>query len=96
MVDYREILRLSSDSQNSQRSIAARVHSSRDTIREVQKAAQEAGITWPLEEDITNEVLRGILFPQKFAAGSAYAAPGYPYIHKELARSGMTLTLLWT
>mgnify|MGYP005760173149 CR=1 FL=1 len=64
MVDYREILRLSSDSQNSQRSIAARVHSSRDTIREVQKAAQEAGITWPLEEDITNEVLRGILFPR--------------------------------
>lgn len=38
----------------------------------------------------------GYSVPQEFAAGSAYAAPGYPYIHKELARSGMTLTLLWT
>lgn len=93
MVDYREILRLSSDSQNSQRSIAARIHSSIDTIREVWKAAQEAGITWSLEEDITNEVLRGILFPQKFAAESAYAVLDYPYIHKELARPGVTLTL---
>ena len=96
MVDYREILRLSSDSHNSQRGIAARVHSSRDTIREVQKAAQEAEISWLLDEGLANEVLRGILFPQKFAAGTAYTAPDYPYIHKELARPGVTLTLLWT
>lgn len=94
MVAYREILRPSSDSQNSQRGIAARVHSSRNTIRKVRKAAQEAGITWPLEEDITNEVLWGILSSQKFAAGSAYAVPDCPYIRKELARPGVTLTAL--
>ncbi len=96
MVDYREILRLSSDPQNSQRSISSMVHSSRDTIRDVQQAAQKAGITWPLDEDITNEILRSILFPGKYAAESSYAAPDYPYIHKELARPGVTLTLLWT
>lgn len=38
MVDYREILRLSSDSQNSQRSIVSRVHSSRNTVQDAQKA----------------------------------------------------------
>ena len=47
MVDYREILRLSSDPQNNQRSIAARVHSSRDTIREVQNAPQECSTPKP-------------------------------------------------
>ena len=96
MVDYREILRLSSDPKNSQRSIGAILHCSRHTIRDVQKAAQEAGITWPLDEDITNEMLRSVLFPRRYAAESTYAAPDYPYIHRELARPGVTLTLLWT
>ena len=96
MVDYREILRLSSDPTKGQRTIEAIVHSSRHTIREVQQAAQKAGITWPLDEDITNEMLRSILFPGKYAAESSYAAPDYAYIHKELARPGVTLTLLWT
>ena len=45
MLDYREILRLSSDPENSQRSIELMLHSSHHTIREVQEAAKKAGIT---------------------------------------------------
>ena len=45
MVDYREILRLSSDPKNGQRQIAAMVHSGRDTIREALRAAKEAGVS---------------------------------------------------
>ena len=44
MVDYMEILRLSSDPKNSQRCIASIVHSSRHTIRDVLEAAKKAGI----------------------------------------------------
>ena len=40
MVDYREILRLSSDPENSQRRIELTLHSSRHSIREVQAAAK--------------------------------------------------------
>ena len=47
MVNYREILRLSNDPQNGQRSIAAALHCSRDTIREVRVAAEKAGVSWP-------------------------------------------------
>lgn len=96
MVNYREILRLSSDPNSGTRSIAAMVHSSRNTIREVQAAAKKAGVEWPLDESVTNEMLRGILFPEKFAAETHYTMPDCPYIHSELAKPGVNLTLLWT
>ena len=61
MVNYREILRLSNDPQNGQRSIAAALHCSRDTIREVRVAAEKAGVSWPLDDTVTNEMLKRIL-----------------------------------
>ena len=54
MVDYREILRLRSLG-DSIRNIARSVCSGRDTVSEVLKAAEAAGIVWPLEDDVTNE-----------------------------------------
>ena len=96
MVNYREILRLSNDPQNGQRSIAAALHCSRDTIREVRVAAEKAGVSWPLDSTVTNEMLKRILFPEKSTAETLYTQPDYPYIHKELARPGVNLTLLWT
>ena len=96
MVDYREILRLDSDPAKGLRSIAALVHSSRNTVREVRAAALEAGVTWPLDEDVTNEELREILFPNRYAGETKYAVPDFPYIHRELTKPGVTLTLLWT
>lgn len=95
MVNYREILRLSSDAKNSQRRIESIVHSSRHTISEVQAAAKKVGIEWPLDETVTNEMLGSILFPEKHLAVSTQVEPDCPYIHKELARPGVNLTLLW-
>ena len=46
MVDYREILRLQ-DLGDSQRSIALKVQSSRNTVSAVIIAAQAAGVSWP-------------------------------------------------
>ena len=64
MVDYLEILRLSSDPKNSQRCIASIVHCSRHTIRAVLEAAKKAGLSWPLDDTVTSEMLKRILFPQ--------------------------------
>ena len=58
MVNYREILRLSGNPKNGQRMIASAVHSSRHTIHDVQEAARKAGITWPLDEGVTNNALK--------------------------------------
>ena len=91
MVDYMEILRLSSDPKNSQRCIASIVHSSRHTIRDVLEAAKKAGVSWPLDDTVTNEMLKRILFPEKSTAETLYTQPDYPYIHKELARPGVNL-----
>ena len=96
MANYREILRLSSDPKNTQRSIARAVHSSRDTIRDVLAAAEKAGVTWPLDESVTNEMLKSILYPDRFSVSAPYVQPDYSYIHTQLAQPGVTMTLLWT
>lgn len=74
MTNYREILRLHSLG-NSQRSIAGEVHSSRDTVADAIKAAKAASITWPLDDDVTNEDIQEILFPGKYVFASPYTAP---------------------
>ena len=95
MVDYKGILRLSSDPKNSKRGIASTLHCSHHTVSDVQAAAKEAGVEWPLDDSVTNEMLRSILFPEKFSATSLYVQPDYSRIHADLALPGVNLTLLW-
>ena len=94
MANYREILRLAS-LKHSQREIAASLKCSRNTIGEVLNTAAQKGITWPLDNDVTNAELEALLFPNKHKVESIYAEPDYAYIHRELAKPGVTLTLLW-
>ena len=94
MTDYLKILRL--DYLNySQRRIADSARCSRHTIHKVLEVASRANIHWPLDKDITNAELERILFPDKYQKISTYVEPDYPYIHRELAKPGVTLTLLW-
>ena len=95
MVNYREILRLNS-LKYTQRQIAASVHSSRNTISEVLHLAEENGLNWPLDESVTNEEIRGLLYPARLGATNPRKEPDYNYIHRELAKPGVNLTLLWT
>ena len=92
--NYREILRLTSEGR-SQRQIESSVHSSHQTISEVQKTAREKHIQWPLDESVTNEMLRDILFPGRFIAAATHPEPDYLLIHTELAKPNTNLTLLW-
>ncbi len=72
MIDYREILRLDSLGY-SRRRISSMVNSSHHTVEDTLKAAHDTGITWPLEDDVTNAELQGILFPWKYVSDSVYA-----------------------
>lgn len=94
MVNYREILRLRS-LDYSQRQVAASVYSSRSTISEVYQLADKTGLSWPLPSDMSNTDVRNLFYPEK-AVKSGRKIPDCSYLHKELAKPGVTLTLLWS
>ncbi|OAA91881.1 Integrase core domain protein [Clostridium ljungdahlii] len=93
MTKYREILRLHSQG-ISQRGIASSCQCSRNTISAVLKRADECSISWPLQKDMSDGELQDILFPEKNITTSR-KIPDCEYIHKEMAKSGVTLSLLW-
>jgi len=93
MTKYREILRL--DSQGiSQRGIAASCQCSRNTVATVLKRATECSISWPFQKDMSDGQLQDLMFPEK-ALSTSRKIPDCEYIHKEMAKSGVTLSLLW-
>jgi transposase len=93
LIKYREILRLHSQGL-SKRNIAASCGCSRNTITSVLERATERDISWPLSSDVTDGDLQSYLFPER-SVGQNHRMPDYEYIHKELAKKGVTLTLLW-
>ncbi len=93
MTKYREILRLYSQG-ISQRTIAVSLSCSRNTTSKVLKRAVELNVSWPLEKDMTDDKLQELFFP-KIEIPPLRKRPDCEYIHKEMARSGVTLSLLW-
>lgn len=95
MVDYREILRLKHLGYNNT-NIASSVHSSRNTVQEVLSIAAALQIQWPLDDSVTNHTLESVLYPERHKSNEGRLIPDYPHIHAELAKKGVTLSLLWT
>ena len=93
-MDYREILRMRSMG-CSQRQMERDKLASRETTKAVFEAADRLHIHWPLAPDVTNQELELLLFPDKYRNVSRYVEPDYSYIHSELAKSGVNMTLLW-
>lgn len=94
MTKYRDILRLSSMGL-SQRSIASSCHCSRNTVSDVLFRANQKGLIWPLPEEVGDVDLQQMLFPEK-AQSTPRKIPDCEYVHKEMAKSGVTLSLLWS
>ena len=92
--NYKEIIRLNHEGY-SQRQIESNVHCSRHTTRDVLAVAEIHNLTWTLDKPITNEQIEAILFPMRYSAVSMYLEADYAYIHRELAKHGVTLILLW-
>jgi transposase len=95
MTPYREILRLHSRG-ISQRNIAISCRCSRNTVTRVVTRVQEIKLEWPLKEAISDGDLERILFPDSTPTGSPRKLPDLEYLHQEMAKSGVTLRLLWT
>ena len=71
------------------------LYCSRHTISDMLDKAKKAGISWPLGDDVINEMIQELLFPGKYALACPYTQPDFPGMHSELAKKGVTLTLLW-
>lgn len=94
MVDYKEILRLESIGY-SLRQTAASVGHSHHTVKNALELVEKRGIEWPIDDDVTNVELEKLFHPERKTAGSHYPEPDFEYIHRELSKKGVTLTLLW-
>jgi len=93
MTNHKEILRLNSlGISNSQ--IAVSCSCSRTTVISVLQKAKDRGITWQSVSDIADKELSKILFPSE-AEKSIYKMPDYEYVHREMSKSCVTLSLLW-
>ena len=93
MIDYREIIRLNS-LKFSNVGIASSIRCSRNTVSEVLELAETHGLAWPIPEILTNRDIELLLYPER-ATNEGRKLPDFEYIYKELARPGVTLSLLW-
>lgn len=93
MSKYREILRLHSQGLSG-RSISASLGCSRNTVSSVILRAQEIGIEWSSSPEITEQALTAALFPEESLPQNR-KQPDFEHMHHELAKSGVTLSLLW-
>lgn len=93
MVNYREIIRLKSLNYSNV-SVAISCGSSRNTVAEVWKLTQAKNLNWPIPDTLTNEDIQQLLYPER-GVNEGRKLPDFEYIYNELAKPGVTLSLLW-
>jgi transposase len=97
MRKIKEVLRLSHDCQLKHRAVARSCGIARSTVAEYLRRAGEAGLGWPLPEDLDEGRLEALLFPPPPAVpAQERPQPDWQRLHLELKRQkGVTLFLLW-
>ena len=93
MTNYREILRLNNLG-ILKKDIAKSCGCSRNTVANVIKEAENIELKWETASELNNNEL----FKRLFSGSQkkpAYKIPDWNYIHREMAKSGVTLSLLW-
>ncbi len=94
MRKIKDVLRLKYEAKLSCRQIAASLKLSVGVISKYTKAAEAAGLSWPLPGGLDDTTLEARLFAPVTPVRE-HAMPDCAYIHQELKRKGVTLRLLW-
>ena len=96
MRKIREVLRLKWGNGMSNRRIAVSSGIGRPTVSEYLRRAEEAGLSWPLPDDLDDARLELLLFPPPpDLPAQERGIPDWAHIHGELKHKGVTLFLLW-
>ena len=93
MRKVREVLRLKWGCGLGDRAVAASCSLSRSTVSKYVRRAKEAGLSWPLPVDLTDEALEERLFATEENRGCF--VPDWTEVHRQLKRKGVTLRLVW-
>lgn len=91
----KEVLRLKWSYGLSRRAISKSCGIARSTVDEYTKRARQAGLSWPLPDDLDDTALEHLLYPPEIVSDSPRPLPVWADIHQELARKSVTLMLLW-
>jgi transposase len=94
MTRYREIFRLHEQGVT-KIDIALSCGCSRNTVSSVLKRAREAGLSWRSVRELSDERISQLLFGERSDQPERRKRPDFERIHRELAKSGVTLSLLW-
>lgn len=96
MRKIRELLRLKWGCHCSNQLIGHSLGCSPSTVSECLRRAQEAKLSWPLPEALSDEELERLLYPPVKKRTSADTGEiDWACVHQELKRKHVTLTLLW-
>ncbi len=93
MTNYKSILRLHSQGM-SNRNIAASLSCSKNTVGSVLKRLKELSLSAEVLAEQSNPEIAKLMFPER-SHDPERLMPDCESMHKELAKSGVTLTLLW-
>ncbi len=94
MRKIREVLRLKFQLGLGDRAIAKSCRLGKTTVADYVQRAREAGLSYPLPEDLDDGRLVDKLYPVKEKVQTK-ALPNWEDVNKELKRKGVTLFLLW-
>jgi len=93
----KEVLRLKFACGLSDRQIARSCAIARSTVGEYLRRFAQAGLSWPLSEEIDDGQLDRLLFPplSSLPPPLSRPLPSWPELNGELRKKGVTLMLLW-
>jgi transposase len=96
MRKIKEVLRLKWANDLSDRKIAQSCNISRPAVANYVERAEQAGLSWPLPDTLTDAELEHLLFPTLHkSSASDRVPPDLLKVHQELQKKNVTLFLLW-
>jgi transposase len=94
MRKIRDALRLRFGEGLSIRLVSASLGLPHTTVQDCLRRASEAGLSWPLPEDLGDDALEARLY-RRAPLPETRPLPDFEYLHRELRRPAVTLMLLW-
>ena len=95
MRKIRDVIRLTLGEGMSLRQVSASLGVPPTTLAEHVRRIRDAGLSWPLPDDLDDDALEAKLFAPPGPRPGARALPDWAKVHLELRRKGVTLMLLW-